>query len=228
MPFGLMNAGATCQRKVDKTCQDLKSLFGYLDDLLVGSRTVKEHLQLLELLFERLKKAGLVLNMEKCEFGVSTCEFLGHMVSEKGILPMPKHLGAIETFPAPTCKKTLMSFLGMFNYYRSFVVNAAAILAPLTDALIGGPKTPFVWTSEMQNAFEKAKKSLKEISHLGFPGLGQELSLQVDASNTHVGGVLQQRTSVEALWEPLGFFSKKLKTAQLNYSAFDRELLAVV
>ena len=228
MPFGLRNAGATCQRKVDRTCQDLESLFGYLDDLLVGSRTEKEHLQLLELLFERLKKAGLVLNMEKCEFGVSSCEFLGHIVSAKGVLPMPKHLQAIETFPAPTCKKTLMSFLGMFNYYRSFVANAAAILAPLTNALQGGPKEPFVWTPEMQMAFVKAKEALKRISYLGFPSLGQELSLQVDASNTHVGGVLQQRPSSVVPWEPLGFFSKKLIGPQLNYSAFDRELLAVV
>ena len=228
MPFGLMNAGATCQRKVDKTCQDLKTLFGYLDDLLVGSRNEEEHLQLLELLFERLRRAGLVLNMEKCEFGVTSCEFLGHVVSSKGILPMPKHLEAIEDFPAPTCKKTLMSFLGLFNYYRSFVKNAAAFLAPLTNALKGGPKSPFVWTPEMQCAFVKAKMSLKEITYLGFPGRNQELSVAVDASMTHIGGVLQQRTSVENPWEPLGFFSKKLQEAQLKYSAFDRELLAVV
>jgi cleavage and polyadenylation specificity factor subunit 1 len=114
------------------------------------------------------------------------------------------------------------------NFYRRFIPGAAKILAPLTDALKGGRKgsTAIGWSPVMEAAFLAAKASLVSAATLAHPSPSAELGLMVDASSTHVGASLQQRRGGGA-WEPLGFFSRKLNTAQSKYSAFDRELKAV-
>jgi hypothetical protein len=99
------------------------------------------------------------------------------------------------------------------------------MLKPLTDALKGAPKK-IQWTEEMQQAFEDSKKAVANTSRLVHPEANAEISLATDASNSHVGAVLQQRSGGD--WLPLAFFSKKLNPAQMKYSTFDRELLAIV
>ena len=112
----------------------------------------------------------------------------------------------------------------MINFYRRFIPQAARILKPLTDKLAGCPKT-LLWTKDLQSAFLAAKSALVSAVHLSFPLPSARLSLAVDASESHVWGVLQQLE--RGCWRPLAFFSKKLAPAQSKYSAFDRELLAV-
>ena len=226
MPFGLKNAGSTFQRAMDDMGNDLDFVFTYLDDMCVASPDQESHLRHLEILFERLRRHGFVLNLEKCEFGKSSVQFLGHDLSSKGVSPICKHVKAIVNFQVPDSKKSLMSFLGLVNFYRRFIPSAAEILGPLTEALKGGPKEPFFWSPDREWSFQGAKAAVEAIKSLGHPIEGAELSIAVDASNFAIGGVLQQKVNSE--WQPLAFFSKKLNSAQLNYSAFDRELLAIV
>jgi hypothetical protein len=145
------------------------------------------------------------------------------MVSETGITPLPKHVAAIQEFPPPSTVKQLQQFLGMIHFYRRFLPKIAATLRPLTDLLRGNPKT-LDWSAAAADAFAAAKAALVSAVPLSHPTPGAALSLAVDASDSHVGGVLQQLGN--RAWRPLAFFSQKLSPAQVRYSTFDRELLA--
>ena len=228
MPFGLKNAGQTFQRFVDNILAGIPHVFVYMDDILVASPTAAEHKKDVQRVMEVLEQHGLVINREKCQFQKSQVEFLGHLVDKNGIRPLPAKVEAITKYPRPTTCSQLLSFLGMINFYRRFIRGAASILKPLTDATKGGgPKHRLLdWRPDMEQAFREAKVALSEAAILAHPQSEPELSLAVDASDHHVGGVLQQKCA--AGWQPLAFFSRKLNAAETRYSTLDRELLACV
>jgi hypothetical protein len=225
MPFGLKNAGQRFQRLIDRVLAGLDFVFIYLDDVIVGSATEEEHLQHLRLVFDRLQKFGLMLNTDKCQFGVQQVEFLGHSITAGGATPLFKHVQAVKDFQRPGDAKQLQRFLGLVNFYRRFIPGAAGILKPLSDALRGVTRAALHWTPAMEVAFEAAKAAVCSATQLDHPDPDAEINLVVDASDTHIGAVLQQRTA--AGWKPLSFFSKKLSPTEARYSAFDRELWAV-
>jgi len=228
MPFGLKNAGMSFQRLMDQVLQGLDFVVVYIDDILVASTTMEQHIEHLESVFTKLEEFGLVLNLEKCCFAKSTVDFLGHRLSAAGCSPLPSKVSAILDHPRPTTVKELQQFLGLANFYRKFIPAAAAVLAPLTNALRGSPAGGKIldWSAEMESSFVTAKSSLASSATLAHPHSAAALSLVADASATHVGAALQQLRPGSSDWEPLGFFSKKLDKAQSVYSAFDRELFA--
>jgi Reverse transcriptase (RNA-dependent DNA polymerase) len=115
-------------------------VFIYLDDLFIASRTKEEHREALREVLWWLAANGLLLNVEKCELGQRSVNFLGHVVSAAGVAPLPDRIAAIRPFPRPQTVEQLQAFLGLLNFYRSFVPAAAQILRPLMDALCGGPR----------------------------------------------------------------------------------------
>jgi Reverse transcriptase (RNA-dependent DNA polymerase) len=121
MPFGFKNAGMTFQRLMDRIFFDLPFAFVYLDDLLVASRSMEEHCRHLRQVLQRLQDNGLVLNVEKCQFGLRSLEFLGHTASASDITPPPARVEAIRAFPRPATVRELQAFLGLYNFYRRFV-----------------------------------------------------------------------------------------------------------
>jgi hypothetical protein len=157
MPSGLKNAGMTFQRLIDRITFDMLYSFCYLDDLLVASRSAEDHCRHLKEVLGRLQQNGLVLNTDKCTFGQSTVEFLGHSVSAAGVSPLPEWVAALRAFPRPVTVRDLQAFLGLFNFYRQFVPAAAHILKPLTDALAGSPKgmAAVQWHPAAAKAFEE-------------------------------------------------------------------------
>ena len=224
-PFGLRNAGQTFQRLMDSILRDLPFAFVYIDDVLVASKTADEHRDHLHLVCKLLADNGLVINKEKSVFGISSVQFLGHTVDAHGITPMAAKVEAIASYSAPTDRAGLQRFLGMVNFYRRFLKNAAAILAPLHSAASSPKSMPFAWTEECKSAFEKAKNALMSATILKHPVPDAELAVTSDASSYAIGGVLEQK--VRGKWEPLGFFSRKLLQTEQKYSAFDRELLGI-
>ncbi len=191
MPFGLMNAAQTFQRLMDRLFRNLPFVFTYLDDHLIASRTLEEHMDHLSQFFQVLQDNGLTINPGKCTFAATQVKFLGHMVSETGITPLPKHVVAIQEFPAPSTVKQLQQFLSMINFYRRFLPKIVATLRPLTDLLRGNPKS-LNWSAAAAEAFSAAKAALVAAVPLSHPTPRATLSLAVDASDSHVGGVLQQ------------------------------------
>jgi transposase InsO family protein len=233
MPFGLRNAGSSFQRMMDRVLADLPFAYCYLDDLRIASPDLEAHKLHLRVVFERLRLFGLVINLEKCVFGVDSFEFLGHVVSSQGARPISSYVEAVEKRPPPTTIKELQVFLGLVNFYRRFLPGIASTLRPLTDALKGNrPATERLsWTPEMEAGFVAAKVALSRATWLGHPSPTATLALHVDASSSHIGATLHQRPQGHSTWQPLGFFfffSRKLEVTQAKWSAFDRELLACV
>ena len=228
MPFGLRNSGQTFQRMMDELLAGVEHCFVYLDDILVASEDKETHKKELEMVLDRLQQHGLVVNLEKCSLFQEKVEFLGHVVDAEGIRPMEAKVEAISKYPRPATCSQLKSFLGLINFYRRFINKAASTLKPLTDATKGdGPKHRLLdWSPEMEKAFTEVKEALAAATTLAHPMANPVLSLAVDASNHHVGGVLQQWK--EGVWQPLAFFSKKLTNTEARYSTLDRELLACV
>lgn len=224
MPFGLKNAAQAFQRLMDTTCNGLDCAFVYIDDILIASHDKASHLRDLEALFKRLSDQGLVVNPAKCEFGVESIDFLGHRVDGSGILPLPTKVEVIQTFPRPGTIKKLQEFMGMVNFYHRFVPAAAKIMRPLHQALTGGAQT-LVWTPERVSAFANTKKALSDAVMLVHPDPNAPIALLTDASDCAVGAVLQQQ--VGSVWQPLAFFSRQLRRPEMQYSVFDRELLAL-
>src|SRR5450830_283200 len=225
MPFGLKNAAQTFQRLMDRLFRRLPFVFTYLDDNLIASASLTEHWTHLRQFLLVMAENGLQLNPAKCVFAATSLKFLGHRVDTEGVTPLPKNVETIESFPAPSDVKGLQRFLGMVNFYRRFMPGLARIVRPLTDLLRGSPPPKSIlWSQEAEAAFVAAKAALAACSSLTHPRPDAVLSLSVDASDSHVGGVLQQLDS--GSWRPLAFFSKKLSSAEEKYSTFDRELLA--
>ena len=228
MPFGLRNAAQSFQRLIDEVTRGLDNVFAYIDDVLVASTDPDDHLKHLTELFQRLAHSGLVINLDKCTFGASSLQFLGHIIQSDGIRPVPEKVSAIQDFPAPTCVRQLKRFLGLVNFYRRFIPDCAAILKPLT-ALLSGPRlskaAPIQLSAAALTAFESVKSTLAKVTLLHHPDPTASLSLMVDASDYAVGGVLQQ--CVDGVVQPLAYFSTQLKPAETRYSTYGRELLAV-
>jgi RNase H-like domain found in reverse transcriptase len=170
---------------------------------------------------------GLVLNLDKCQFGLPLLEFLGHNVSASGIAPLPARVEAIRVFPQPATVRELQAFLGLFDFYCCFMPRAVAIIRLLTDVLRGNrPGTAVVsWLAAMEAAFATARSALVSTPLLDHPAADAELSMVTNASAFHVSSMLQQRQPGQH-WRLLGFYLQKLSTAEECYSAFDRELLA--
>ena len=132
-PFGLSQAPAYFQLLIDKVLMGCSSfVMGYLDDIIIFSKTEEEHLQHLEEIFVRLRKFGLKMKCEKCSFFKKHIQYLGHLVSEKGFEPLPEKLESIRKMPAPRTAKEVKQFLGLIGYYRKFVPRFADISRPLT------------------------------------------------------------------------------------------------
>lgn len=225
MPFGLRNAAQSFQRFMDQAVRGLPFVFVYIDDILVASSTQAEHHDHLKQLFQRLEQYGIVININKSIFGASELSFLGHQVDHKGIRPLPERVEAISSFPLPTTRKQLLEFLGILNFYRRFLPNCAEVLLPLTNLLKGKRNKTIVLDATAKKAFESAKELLSNATLLVHQDPDLPLCLMIDASDYAVGASLQQEESTGP--QPLGFFSYKLKPAEVKYSTFGRELLAL-
>jgi hypothetical protein len=140
------------------------------------------------------------------------------MILVMGAAPTADHAAKIKNCPPPQDIKQLQCFLGMVNFYRSFLPNIAQVLKPLTDLLKGGAKT-LEWTASAQEAFQNTKRLLVAAEPLQHPAPDAELSLATYASNTHIGEVMQQKSGDH--WRQLGFFSHKLTDTESCYSTFD-------
>lgn len=195
MNFGLCGAAQTFQRYMDEVLRGLNFCFVYLDDILVASTDEVEHEKHLRILFQRFKDYGIKINAAKCVFGVSEISFLGHVITKSGFKPLPIRVEAILQFNKPTTVKSLRQFLGMLNFYHSFLPKIADIQIPLNKFLQGSDRkgnTEIIWNDEAVSAFEQCKHTLASATLLHFPSPDANLALLTDCSNLAMGAVLHE------------------------------------
>nr|CDS27572.2 gag pol polyprotein [Hymenolepis microstoma] len=226
MPFGIRNATQSFQRFMDQVFRGLDFVFTYIDDVLIASSNPDEHKQHLRQVFERLQQYRITANPEKCKFGHTEIDLLGHHISGCGITPLPEKTQTILNYLALQSVKSLRRFLGVVNYYGRFIPTCAHVLQPLTDLLKDNPKH-FKMTSKAESASSVVKQELSKVTTLNHldTSRGTRLVLKTDSSQVAVGAVLQKVVRGET--QPLSFFSKKLTTTEAQYSTFDRELIAI-
>jgi len=225
LPFGLRNAPATFSRLVVKLLKGLEKFSGaYLDDIIIYSDTWEEHLQHLNAVFKRIREAGVTLNKKKCEFGCAELDYLGHHVGRGKIGPRQQKVEALLTFPRPTSRKQLLSFLGLGGYYRRYIPHYASLSATLSDLLKKGAK--FEWNDQTEEAFLDIKSRLASQPVLIAPDYNKPFIVGVDASDTAIGAALMQEA--DGLERPVCYLSRKLNKHQKRYAIVEKEALALL
>lgn len=221
MPFGLCNAPQRLCRLMHKVIPNQlhDRIFVYLDDLLITSATLEEHLYLLRLV------AKLTINVEKSKFVLKQLKYLGYIVGEGCLKVDPGKIEALISYPVPKTVRQVRRFLGMTGWYRRFIQNYSTIAAPITDLL--GKKSKMIWSPDAQQAFEKLKTALTSAPVLQNPNFNKPFYIQCDASKTGVGSVLFQRDD-SGEKHPIAYVSQKLNAAQRNYSITELECYAAV
>ena len=224
-PMGLKNAPVTFSRLMSLLLHDAMGdgIFVYLDDILIASETVDEHKRKLSQVLGRLAEAGLTIKPSKCRFFQEKLVFLGHELSELGMRPNQLKIRAVKDFPTPNNSKELKSFLGLSNFFRAYVKDYGSIASPLNSLLKKSIK--WEWKEEHEIAFNKLKSLLTSAPVLAFPDYNLPFEVHTDASMVGIGATLLQR--VAGVPRPIAFASRKLSQAEVNYSATDREMLAI-
>ena len=198
---------------------------GFIDDIIVFSSDLDQHMKDIDLIFDRLRKANLKAKPTKCRFGTNSVKYLGHILSSEGILPNPEKIKVIVDFPVPQTPKQVRSFLGIANYYRRFIDKYSTISAPLTALL--RKDAEFKWTEECSEAFEKLKIILTSPPVLVFPDLNKDFVVTTDASNKAIGYILSQSDD-EGKEHPICYGGRSLRGAEYNYGIPQLECLAAV
>ena len=235
MPFGATNAPATFQRLIHDCLGELNMNWCiiYLDDIIIFSDTKEEHLKRLEAVFQKLCAAGLKLKPSKCFFFKEEIEYLGHVVSGKGISTNPKKIEAVSKWPTPRAVYDVRSFLAFVGYYRRFIKNFSRITKPIREVITGlenqskraAKKTYIEWTDAADVAFENLKTMCVSTPILAYPDYQLPFTLHTDSSTDGLGAVLYQKQ--DGKLRVIAYASRSVSKAEANYPAHKLEFLAL-
>lgn len=225
LPFGLNVSCNSFQRMMTMAFSGLPPdvAFLYVDDVIITGCSERHHLQNLRKVFEVCRNSNLKLNPSKCQFFKNEVTYLGHHISEKGVLPDPAKFHAIKNFPTPKNADEVKRLVAFCNYYRRFIRNFAEITYPLNQLTRKGIQ--FEWTTECNNAFLQLKDALINPPILQYPDFSKTFILSTDASNIACGAVLSQEHDGSEL--PIAFASKKFTKGESNKSTIEKELAAI-
>ncbi|QRW17570.1 Retrotransposable element Tf2 protein [Rhizoctonia solani] len=211
MTFGLTNAPASFQHFMNNLFKDLLDvcIIIYLDDILIYSKDDTSHTQHVHEVLRRLMENQLFCKASKCTFHVTSVEYLGIIVLDKGFSLDKLKIQAIQEWPTPTKVKEVQSFLGFANFLRQFVANFSHMARPLHNLV--KKDTPWVWSTKEQEAFQGLKDAITTAPVLCHANPSKPYFLKTDASGA-----------------ALGFLSESFKGAKQNYDTHNKELLAII
>ena len=222
--FGISAAPGIFQRTLEGLLREVSGVSVYLDDILLCGKDNHDHARKLRQVLNILQKAGFVLKKDKCEIGLASVSYLGFVIDREGLRPNPLKIKAIMDAPAPKDLTQLRSYLGMINFYRKFLRNAADLLEPLNRLLRND--NSFHWGPEQENAFVKSKSLLVESDLLVHFDPSKPIVVTVDSSSYGIGAVLSH--VIDKVERPVFFISRSLNDAERKYSQIEREALALV
>ncbi|KAI3754492.1 hypothetical protein L1987_54276 [Smallanthus sonchifolius] len=222
MPFGLTNAPAIFMDLMNRVCKSYldKFVIVFIDDILIYSRTMKDHEHHLKLILELLRNEKLYAKLSKCEFWIREVHFLGHVINKEGIHVDRSKIEAIKNWEAPKTPTEVRQFLGLAGYYRRFIENFSKIALPLTT--LTQKEKKFDWSDKQESAFQLLQQKLCSAPILSFPEGIDNFVVYCDASHQGLGCVLMQRDNV------IAYASRQLKVHEKNYTTHGLELGAVV
>ncbi|KAK3519889.1 hypothetical protein QTP70_006639 [Hemibagrus guttatus] len=226
MPYGLTSAPAVFQSLVNEIFRDLLNQFviAYIDDILIYSATLKDHVHHVRMVLTRLLQNQLYVKLEKCKFHRMTLTFLGYVLSPVVVEMDQSKVQAVTNWPVPTSIKELQRFLGFANFYCRFIWNYSATAGPLTSLLKGKPKR-LNWSDLAQEALDMLKSSFTTALILRHPDPEVPFVVEVDACG--LGAVLSKCQRDSGKKHPCAYFSRKLTSAESNYDVGNHELLCI-
>jgi len=192
MPFGLCNAPSTFQGMINDACGDMLDVgvIAYMDDILIYSETIEEHVAMVRKVMDRLQKAGLCVSINKSTFHAREVEFLGYKFSDHGISMTTKKVEEITAWLLPQKVVDVQTFMGFANFYRRFIKGFSKIAKPLTNLPKKGIK--WNWTNACQAAFDELKRAFTTGPILTHFDETRPTKLETNASDRALGAVLSQ------------------------------------
>jgi len=226
--FGLTNSPATFQAMMNNLFRDLINkgdIATFINNILVATDTEEGHDKLVEEVLKRLEENDLFVKPEKCKWKVREVEFLGVVISPKGVEMQKEKVEGVLSWPVPRNVKEVQKFLGLANYYRRFIENFARIAALLH--MLVRKEQKWKWKREQEEAFEKLKTVFTTEPILAILDINREMRVEADTSDYATGGVLLTKCK-DGKWRPIAFISKSLNAMEQNYKIHDKEMLAVI
>ncbi|XP_045466783.1 uncharacterized protein K02A2.6-like [Harmonia axyridis] len=224
LPEGVASSPAECQDIVTDILKGIPNIEIYIDNIYCTGKNDSEHLDNLEKIFYKLNEAGLKVNESKCEFFRSEIEILGFKLDKNGLSPSPSRIHSIVNMPSPKTKKELQAFLGLVNFYESFLYKRADQLKVLYDVL---KESKFYWNSNCDQAVNWVKKELASDKVLVPYQQDITLALATDASYSGLSAILSHRFS-DGTERPIAFSSKLIPHNELHRSILDKEAAAII
>ena len=245
MPFGLTNTGTSfyCLMELCIGDQQYITLLFYLDDICVFAETADQMLDRIQFTFNRLKEFNLKIKPKESFFFQAEVNFLGHILSQKGVSPNLEKVEKIRDWPVPTSSKEVHSFIGVAPYYHRFIPNFVKWAGPLQTlvipastkykVLVGMIKKSeipeLVWSKECQEGFDKLKEALTSAPILAYPDYSKPFLLETDASLRGLGAVLSQKSDDDTV-RVIAYTSRSLRLGEKSmrdYSSTKIKLLAL-
>ena len=199
----------------------------YLDDIIVYAKNEEEFIRRLKAIFERFRQYKLTLNPNKCRFGLSNVEYLGHLIDEKGITFTREKLTKIIEFRELNTQKDLKQFIGLANYFSSHIQNYAIVAKPLNKLMNPyKPRLTIKWTQEGKEALIALKAAINNCPKLFYVDSTSPIHVKTDASDYGIGGYLYQ--IIDDIEVPIAFISKSLVNEQLRWHVPEKECYAII
>ncbi|UYV66641.1 K02A2.6-like, partial [Cordylochernes scorpioides] len=225
LPFGISSAPEVFQRKMRNLLESQSGVNCHMDDIVIWGAKQEEHDERLRCVLRKLQDSGLTLNKEKCIFSVKEIKFLGHLITERGVLPDPNKVQAIREFPSPSSISEVRRFLGMVNFTGKFIPDLSTILFPLNQLLV--KRNDWRWDSAQEEAFEKVKKLLSTSPTLTFFDPNLPTTVSADASSYGLGAVLLQK-SEDGYQNAVSYASRTMSETEKRWAQIEKESLAIV
>ena len=219
LPMGIKQSPDIAQQIMEDLFRRFEEVSVYIDDIGVFSNNWTDHLSSLRHVLTVLQENNFTVNPLKCEWAVRETDWLGYWLTPVGLKPWKKKIQSILNLRQPQSIKELRSFIGAVTHYRDMFPKRSHLLAPLT-AQVG--QRNIKWTDDCTSSFNSIKALIAKDAFLRYPDHNKPFHIYTDASDKQLGSVIMQDGY------PVAYFSKKLNSAQRNYTTGEKELLSIV